>query len=183
LGFDIDGVVADTMTLFLDIARDEFGIDGLRYEDITSYDLTQCIDIEPEVIDAIVARILEGNHRAALRPLEDAPRVLKRIGQSSGTLLMVTARPFVGPMWEWLPRAIGVDPERIDVIATGSFEAKAEALRARNMTHFVEDRLDTCFHLDGAGVIPILFRQPWNRKQHPFLEVGSWRELEALIAY
>ena len=30
IAFDIDGVVADTMTLFLDIARDEYNIDWIR---------------------------------------------------------------------------------------------------------------------------------------------------------
>ena len=33
VAFDIDGVIADTMTLFLDIARDVFHINGIRYED------------------------------------------------------------------------------------------------------------------------------------------------------
>lgn len=33
VAFDIDGVIADAMTLFLDIARDIFHINGIRYED------------------------------------------------------------------------------------------------------------------------------------------------------
>lgn len=33
VAFDIDGVIADAMTLFLDIARDVFHINGIRYED------------------------------------------------------------------------------------------------------------------------------------------------------
>ncbi|MFC1881398.1 hypothetical protein ACFL2S_07880 [Thermodesulfobacteriota bacterium] len=33
VAFDIDGVIADTMTLFLDIARDVFHINGIHYED------------------------------------------------------------------------------------------------------------------------------------------------------
>ena len=36
IAFDVDGVVADTMRLFLDIAREEYGINHTRYEDITS---------------------------------------------------------------------------------------------------------------------------------------------------
>lgn len=182
LGFDIDGVVADTMTLFLDIARDEFGIAGLRYEDITSYDLAHCLKMAPEVIEAIVVRILEGDYRSPLRPIDGAPAVLRRIGRLNGKLLMVTARPSVGPMGDWLPQTLDLDPGCIDVVATGSFETKADALLERRITHFVEDRLDTCFNLDAAGLTPIVFKQPWNRQRHPFLEVGSWRELDALIA-
>jgi len=49
VAFDIDGVIADTMTLFLDIARDVFHINGIRYEDILSYNL---IDFEDDATDA-----------------------------------------------------------------------------------------------------------------------------------
>ena len=48
IAFDIDGVIADTMTLFLDIAREEFAVEGVRYEDIRCDNLADCIDIEPE---------------------------------------------------------------------------------------------------------------------------------------
>ena len=34
IAFDIDGVVADTMSLFLEIARDVHHINHIRYEDI-----------------------------------------------------------------------------------------------------------------------------------------------------
>lgn len=33
VAFDIDGAIADTMTLFLDIAGDVFHISGIRYKD------------------------------------------------------------------------------------------------------------------------------------------------------
>jgi len=39
VAFDIDGVVADTMSLFIDIARDEFNLKNITYEQITSYSL------------------------------------------------------------------------------------------------------------------------------------------------
>jgi hypothetical protein len=56
-------------------------------------------------------------------------------------------------------------------------------LTERNISCFVEDRLETCYPLREAGVTPILFRQPWNRKRHPFTEVGSWQELESMIRF
>jgi hypothetical protein len=37
--------------------------------------------------------------------------------------------------------------------------------------------------LQDAEVQPVLYRQPWNREQHPFVEVGSWDELQALIEF
>ncbi len=54
VAFDIDGVVADTMTLFIDIAREEYDIDWIRYEDITSYYLEECITIDSEITSEII---------------------------------------------------------------------------------------------------------------------------------
>jgi hypothetical protein len=182
LAFDVDGVVADTMTLFVDIARDEHRIEGLRTEDITCYALEECIGwVSPEVIQAVIGRILEGGYEATLRPIAGASEVLTRIGRHSGGVLFVTARPFCGPICDWIRALLPLAPEAIDIVATGAFEAKAQVLQQRGITHFVEDRLETCFDLQRCGITPILFRQPWNRQPHPFTEVASWRELAALI--
>jgi len=183
LAFDIDGVLADTMTLFLDIARDEFGINGINTEDITRYELQECLDIEPEILAAITDRLLNGDHSATLEPIDGAATVLQHLATVSRPLLFVTARPFVGPIENWILETCGLQSDAIKVVATGSFSAKAQVLLDQGMRHFVEDRLETCFDLYKVGVEPVLFRQPWNRENHPFVEVGDWRELASLIDF
>ena len=183
LAFDIDGVFADTMTLFLDIARDEYNIDWLNYEDITCYMLEECIDIDAVVIRAILTRILDGNYAATLRPIAGAKDVLTRLGRRYSPILFVTARPYLGPIHDWASSVLPLDPESIEIVTTGSFEAKIDVLSKRDISYFVEDRLETCFSLQEAGIVPVLFKQPWNRERHPFMEVGSWQELESLIDF
>jgi len=183
LAFDIDGVVADTMTLFITIAKDDFHIENIRYEDITSYTLEECLDIEQETMSAIIQKLLDGNYSAPLQPIQNAPSVLSRLGKYFGPLLFVTARPYPGPMTEWLMEKLSIDESGVEIIAAGSFDAKAEILLDRKITHFVEDRLETCYKLDEVGITPILFRQPWNRGNDRFFEVSSWRELERLIRF
>jgi 5'(3')-deoxyribonucleotidase len=183
IAFDIDGVIADTMTLFLDIARDEFDIHGIRYEDITTYNLADCIDLPPELIDRVIVRLLDGGYHARLRPIPGAPEVLQRLARRSGAVLFVTARPHVGPIGDFIRSIMPDDRTCFDIVATGSFDAKTEVLKRRRITHFVEDRLETCFSLKSAGVTPVLFAQPWNREPHPFIEVSSWREIEELIRW
>jgi hypothetical protein len=183
LAFDIDGVLADTMTLFLEIARDDFGIDGIAYTDITCYELQTCLKIEPDILDAITERLLNGEHKTTLKPIDGAADVLQRLSQVRKPLLFVTARPYVGPIGNWILETFGLMPDTVRIEATGSFSAKAEVLHKYGMRHFVEDRLETCFDLHQVGLEPIVFRQPWNRQPHPFTEVGDWRELEALIKY
>ena len=183
VAFDIDGVIADTMTLFLEIARDEFDIDGLRYEDIICYNLADCLNMDLDIIDSVVAKILNGNHRAALKPIAGAPEVLARIAKNHSPVVFVTARPYSGPISNWLVDVLALNPAGCDVLATGTHEGKAEILLERNISCFVEDRLETCFALRDAGIMPVLFKQPWNRESHPFVEVDNWSELEELIKF
>jgi len=183
LAFDIDGVFADTMTLFLDIAKDEFNIDGISYSDITSYNLDECLDIDMETLQAIGNRIIDGQYEANLKPISGAPEVLTRIGRKSTPLLFVTARPYAGPIIDWILHHLPIEPESIEIITTGSFDGKTDVLLERGVSYFVDDRLETCFTLHQAGITPILFCQPWNRDKHPFFEVASWGELESLITF
>jgi uncharacterized protein len=183
IAFDIDGVIADTMTLFLDIARDEFSIEGLRYEDLRCYNLVDCLAIDPEVIDGIIARILDGGYRAPLQPIPGAPAVIERLARRCGQLLLVTARPYLGPIGDFIRRLLPTGVDGMEIVATGSFDAKTEVLQQRQITHFVEDRLETCVTLSAAGITPVLFVQPWNRLPHPFIEVASWWEIEDLIRW
>jgi hypothetical protein len=188
IAFDFDGVFADTMTLFLDIARDEYQLDKLRYDDITCYNLRDCLGIDTQVIEAIITKLLDGNYTAPLKPIDGAPQVLTRLARNQierghdPAVLFVTARPYAGPLCEWIPNFLPIEPSSVEVITAGNFERKAEILLDRGISYFVEDRLETCFLLKEAGITPVLFKQPWNRENHPFIEVSNWKELENLIA-
>jgi 5'(3')-deoxyribonucleotidase len=183
VAFDIDGVIADTMNLFLDIARDEYQVNGIRYEDICCYQLEDCLDMSAEVIEAVLDRILTGEHQLPLKPYTGAANVLARVARYRHPLLMVTARPSAETIRRWMTDLLPVDPGAVEVVATGSFNGKADVLLKNRIRYFVEDRLDTCFQLKNAGIEPVVFRQPWNRHRHPFAEVGNWQELEALIRF
>jgi len=183
LAFDIDGVVADTMGLFLRIAKDNYNIRDVDYEDITSYLLEDCIGskVDKKIIDVIITRLLDGNYVQALEPIEGAPEVLNRIANAHTPLLFVTARPYPGPIRDWLSEILGLTNGAIHIISTGSFDKKTDVLLKHKVTHFVEDRLETCFDLSKAGLAPVLFKQPWNQERHPFKEVENWNELASLI--
>lgn len=183
LAFDIDGVIADTMHLFLDILGDHYDVHTVSYEDITCYRLDDCLDLDEEVLKGAVKRILDGRYRAVLKPLPGAGPVLKRIAKSTGRVLMVTARPEPGPIGTWIDQLLDGQHRQAQIVATGSFEAKTDVLLQNGVKWFVEDRLDTCHLLKAAGIEPVVYRQPWNQEPHGYLEVGSWPELERWIAF
>ena len=181
VAFDVDGVIADTMTLFLDIARDDYGINGISYEDMTCYILAECLDIDPAVINDILDRILTGAYSAPLKPMDGAAGALARLSKFCRPLLFVTARSDAKVIDEWFQSILPLDSGDFKVIATGTFDAKTEVLQQHGIRHFVEDRLETCFQVKSFGIEPVVYSQPWNREPHPFIEVQNWSELEALM--
>ena len=183
VAFDIDSVFADTMSLFIDIAENQYQISGIRYEDLTTYNLAECIKTDPVILDSILGRILDGRYSAQLKPMDGAPEVIARLGTYHRPILFVTARPYPGPIDMWMKKTIPLDESAIEIITTGSYEGKVDVLLQKGISYFVEDRLETCFSLHEVGVTPIVFKQPWNRKAHPFPEVGDWKELESLFYF
>jgi len=183
VAFDVDGVIADTMSLFLDIAREEYQIEGIRAEDMTCYILEECLDLDSGIIDAILDRILSGNYSGTLKPIDGSLAVLARIARNRYPLLFVTARTQADLIQDWLQEGLSLDCGSIQVVATGTFDGKTAVLLERGVRYFVEDRLETCFQLKNAGIEPVLFSQPWNREDHPFIEVQNWKELEELFVF
>ncbi len=183
IAFDIDGVYADIITLFIDIAKSDYNISDVRYEDITTYSIKDCLDIDPSIIDEIIIKIQEGCFTPPLKPMDGASDVIIKLANTSGNVLFVTARELKLPIYNWLLDVLPLKPAKIDVVAAGTPEGKTGILLDRNITHFVEDRIETCYILKNAGIIPIIFKQPWNREKHPFIEASDWKEIESMIAF
>jgi hypothetical protein len=182
VAFDIDGVVADIMTTFLNLARERYGqAHHLRYEHITTFRLEDCLDLEPRVIAELIRELIDRPHELPIEPLPHAIRVLRRVAEEA-PLLFITARDRAGPIHSWLTRNLAPVPhEAIRVVATGDPDAKIHYLQDHGVRFFVEDRLETCWHIAACGITPVLFVQPWNRSPHLFPEVECWRDLEAML--
>ncbi|NPA95323.1 MAG: haloacid dehalogenase [Thermodesulfobacteria bacterium] len=181
IAFDIDGVVADTMSSFIGIAKKEFGINSIRKEQITSYWLEECLNIPEDIIGAIINRILADPFGTALEPLPGAIETLKLIAQHS-PLYFVTARPIREPIEEWLRQKLaGVSPDKIKIEATGQHSLKPQVLKEIGRPYFLEDHLETCHALYEHGLKPIVFDQPWNQGKTPLYRVHGWGELKAML--
>jgi uncharacterized HAD superfamily protein len=181
IGFDIDGVVADTMAAFVRVARDEFGIADVRMEQITSYWLEECLPIPNETVWAIIGRILDDPFGVGLEPIPGAREALLSLAVR-GDLTFVTARPSATSIEPWLRCILPEVPcGDLTVIATGKHAAKARVLRELGLRYFLEDHLETCQDLCRMGIGAIVFDQPWNRGDTPFYRVSSWGEFLGLV--
>ncbi len=181
IAFDIDGVVADTMSSFIYVAKKQFGINAIRKEQITSYWLEECLDLPEKTIKAIINRILEDPFRTKLKPIEGAVETLTRL-TSFGPVHFVTARPVKDPIEKWLKTVLRKVPShKIIVHATGQHDIKPRVIKKLGKTFFLEDHLETCKAIFDAGLKPIVFDQPWNQGEPPFVRIKSWIELNMLL--
>lgn len=182
IAYDIDGVVADTMEVFVRLARERRGLQWITKDSIVEYNLYACLGLEHEVIDELICLTLDDEHTLQIPPMPGAPEVLTDVSRHCD-LRFVTARIWPESITEWIYRLLPAVPrERIRVIATGSPDAKAAVLRDLGVHYFVEDRIETCRNLAKQGFHPLLFDQPWNRSgDGEFPRVRSWRELRSWV--
>ena len=180
IGFDIDGVVADTMEAFIRLAREDHGVDSISPEDITDFDVEECLDLAPEVMNTIFVRLLHEPVIAGLRPMAHAVSVLKEFAQLA-PLHFITARPDKGPIAEWLKLELGPDVfGRVHLVAMGAHDNKTGYIKELGLEYFIDDRVETCVALHREGITPLVYTQPWNRGKHELKTVGDWMDIRAL---
>lgn len=180
-GFDIDSVVGNLSAILERVAWEEFGL-RVSSKQFTDFHLDRCLPFDKEFIIRWISRALEPEWTLRMEPYPEAVDVLKGLALRQ-PLLFVTARPEKTVIREWLVRRLHcVAQERIKIEAVGAFNTKVPVLKEWGVTHFVEDRLETCVLLAENGIVPVVFEQPWNSGRHSFPRVKDWRELKRLIS-
>ena len=183
LAFDVDGVVADTMAVFVDLARERYGLTYLTKDHMRMYDLHKCLGLDRKVIDDLICLTLDDEHTLRIPPMEGAAEVLTKLARH-GPLRFVTARIWPESITRWLHETLPEVPsDRIRVTATGTPEAKPEILHKLGVRYFVEDRLETCRLLAQDGIKALLFDQPWNRTPAAaeFVRIENWSQLHKWV--
>lgn len=183
LAFDIDGVVADTMAVFVRLAGERYNLSHLRKSDLRTYDLYECLDLDREIISDLICLTLDDHHTLQTPSMPGAREVLTEISRVA-PLRFITARIWPESVMEWLVQLLPeVDSRHIQVTATGSPEAKLHILRDLGIRYFLEDRLETCRLLASQGIQPLLFDQPWNRVPEAvgFHRIEGWSEFRQML--
>lgn len=180
IGFDIDGVVADTTEAFIRILGGEYGIIGIADTDITEFDVSKCLDIDPQIIEEAFGYLLHSPIEVNLKPMPDAVMVLSEMSRQA-PLTFITARPNREPIAAWLKHVLGPQAfKQVRLIAMGDHDGKPEYIKQLGLQYFIDDRYQTCMSLDQHGVTPFVFCQPWNQGRHQLRSVASWLEIRDL---
>ena len=180
IGFDIDGVVADTMEAFLRLAGNDYGINSISVGDITEFQVEDCLDMESSLIEEIFNRLLYEPVESGLAPMRNCVCVLQEFARTA-PLTFITARPDKEPIGRWLEMTLGSQTyKKTRLVATGEHDGKAEYIKEMGLRYFVDDRADTCLNLTREEVVPIVYDQPWNRGKHSLFTVTDWLAIRSI---
>lgn len=181
IGFDIDGVIADTCEAFLRIAKQSYGISSFTQEDVTEFNVADCLPIQPAIVDSIFDLLMKDPVGADLKPIPHAVQVLTKMAKR-GPVTLITARPLRGPIEAWLNHILPRSAfKQTRLIAMGDHDGKVFHIKDQGLQFFIDDRAETCLSIQREGITPFVFSQPWNRGKHDLQMVETWHCIEAKL--
>jgi hypothetical protein len=181
IGFDFDGVIADIAEAFLRIACEKHNYCSFTIDDITSFQVEECLNMPFPLVEGIFNEILRDSLSTGLKPMPGMREVINELA-ALAPVTIITARPQAQPVADWLDTFLPARTcAKINLIAMGDHDGKINYIRNEGLKYFVDDRTKTCQILHDADIIPFVFSQPWNRNRHSFLTVESWPEIQAMV--
>ena len=182
IGFDFDGVIADTAEAFIRLACTEHDYCSFSHEDITNFELENCLQMPRSLVEQIFTDILTDSLASGLKPMPGAVESLEWFSRT-GPVTIITARPIKEPVFAWLDHYFtGPAKQKIRVVATGDHNDKVQHIHRHGLKYFIDDRAETCIQLAKEDITPYVFNQPWNRNRHDLQTVADWDAIRALVA-
>lgn len=182
IGFDLDGVIANTAEAFVRIACEEHGYCSFTLEDITNFQIEDCIGMPAPLVEQIFHEILEDSLATGLEPMPGAVDVLG-VMAAHAPVTVITARSLKQPVIDWFEHFF---PRKtcaaVRLVAMGDHDDKLRYVNEFKLQYFIDDRAETCNMLAAANVVPLVYSHPWNRNRHNLPTVESWQEIRALLA-
>jgi uncharacterized HAD superfamily protein len=181
IGFDLDGVIADTAEAFIRLACEEHAFCSFTLDDITTFQVEECLEIPIPVVERIFEAILRDSLASGLQPMKGAVEVITEM-TASAPVTIITARSLQRPVEEWLEHFFPARVcDHIHLVAMGRHDDKARYIHEHMLRYFVDDRAETCLQLADTAITPFVFSQPWNQGKHGLQSVGSWQEIRAML--
>lgn len=180
LGFDFDGVIANTAESFVRIACEEYD-HAFTLDDITNFEIEQCIGIERDLVTRIFADIMRDSLSTCVQPMEGSVEVLNELARHA-PITIITARSLEQPVIDWCDRFFPETARQaIRLVAMGDHDDKLRYIRQHDLQYFIDDRAETCTRLAAARIVPLVYSHPWNRNRHTLPTVENWQEIRSLL--
>lgn len=163
------------------MATEDYGCPPFRREDITTFQIEQCLPVPIDIATRIFTEISHDSLATGLKPIDGAIDGLTALAHI-GPVTIVTARHLDQPVCDWLSHYLPASAtENIKVISTGDHDDKMRYLKQNRLNHFIDDRAETCTYLSKHDISAYVFRQPWNIGHHNLPNINNWWELMQLF--
>ena len=141
IAFDIDGVFIDVMSLFIEIAEKDYNIRNIKLEDITGYMLEECLNIDAELVNEIIDKIIDHKHDYEIQAIDSSAEILRKIAATSGEILFITARPRIGHIKEWIAEQLyPFDADKIESELGWKAEENFETGILKTVKRYLENK-------------------------------------------
>jgi uncharacterized HAD superfamily protein len=183
IGFDLDGVIADTAEAFIRIACEKHNYCSFTREDITDFELEECLGISTDLVNNIFLEILMDSLSTGLQPMAGAVDVLGELS-THAPITVITARHLEKPVIDWFDNFFPSSTRKaIQLIAMGDHDDKLRYIQDHKLKYFIDDRAETCNMLATANINSLVFSHPWNRNRHNLPTVENWQEIRELLIF
>lgn len=181
IGFDLDGVIADTAEAFIRLACKRYDYCSFTIKDITNFQVEDCIGMPSDLVERIFLDILEDSLTTGLQPMNGAVEVLDELS-AHGPITVITARHLEQPVIDWFDTFFPQSTrDAIKLIAMGDHDDKLRYIQNHRLKYFIDDRAETCEMLAAAQIMPLVYSHPWNRNRHSLPTVENWQDIRALL--
>jgi uncharacterized HAD superfamily protein len=181
IGFDLDGVIANTAEAFIRLACEQHNYCSFTLQDITNFEIHNCINIPSHLVERIFLDILMDSLSTGVMPMDGAIDVLGNLA-THAPITVITARHLEQPVIDWFDKFFPVTTcKAINLIAMGDHNDKLRYIKNHKLHYFVDDRAETCKLLAQEGITPLVYTHPWNLNRHELHSVSNWQEIEGLL--
>ncbi|MDA8236047.1 MAG: hypothetical protein M0Z31_14885 [Clostridia bacterium] len=178
LGIDIDGVLADVLTTWLEHLNRHFEQNKVK-EDIIHYQFEKVFGVSWEEMDRFFRNNQE-NLLTNLSPVEKAQETMEELIKEHNVFL-IAARPeeYRSITEKWLTEH---SIPYHELIMT-DFSDKSDYCLNRGVEVFVEDSLENALAIHACGIPVLLFDAPYNRDPLPkgIFRQHNWREIARTV--
>lgn len=179
IGIDIDGVLADTISRFLQEAESKFGIKAIK-KNVIKYDFWDLFNISrKEFIDLF--KVVWNDPDTLRLEDKDIPSILDNLHETFNIYITTSAVGSEEKIALWLKK------NKISYYKILHFSGHNEKHTAPEVDIYIDDDGRVIENVIKNNKIGILLRQPWNdefitkNKKLKMMVADNWREIEQIL--